>query len=267
MISAVTKAVSETVAAPVAAIRVIIREVPTTHFAAGDVTIAERQPGDHHHCLTMTGGQAPSRTPRPDPPYSITSVSVQEGRSVMGETPFFGHIIDGKEIESADGARFETVNPWSREPWAEVALGGKVEADLAITAARRAFDEGPWPRMGYGGRQELLHRLGDLMEAHTDELASADSRDMGKPLAQCRHDVARAARTSGSSPTTPSSPSATRCRWTAATTRTPGSSRPASSPRSPPGTSADAGDLEDRAGHRLGQHRDHQGRPRTPRPR
>lgn len=43
MISAVTKAVSETVAAPVAAIRVIIREVPTTHFAAGDVTIAERQ--------------------------------------------------------------------------------------------------------------------------------------------------------------------------------------------------------------------------------
>lgn len=43
LISAVTKAVSETVAAPVAAIRVVIREVPTTHFAAGDVTIAERQ--------------------------------------------------------------------------------------------------------------------------------------------------------------------------------------------------------------------------------
>jgi aminomuconate-semialdehyde/2-hydroxymuconate-6-semialdehyde dehydrogenase len=47
--------------------------------------------------------------------------------------------------------------------------------------------------MGYGGRQELLHRLGDLMETHTDELASADSRDMGKPLAQCRLDVSRAA--------------------------------------------------------------------------
>jgi 4-oxalocrotonate tautomerase len=43
MISAVTKAVSETISAPVAAIRVIVREVPTTHFAAGDVTIAERQ--------------------------------------------------------------------------------------------------------------------------------------------------------------------------------------------------------------------------------
>ncbi|MBC7561187.1 MAG: tautomerase family protein [Dermatophilaceae bacterium] len=43
MISAVTSAVSETVAAPVSAIRVIIREVPSTHFAAGDVTIAERK--------------------------------------------------------------------------------------------------------------------------------------------------------------------------------------------------------------------------------
>jgi 4-oxalocrotonate tautomerase len=42
MITAVTMAVSQTVAAPVSSIRVIIREVPTTHFAAGDVTIAER---------------------------------------------------------------------------------------------------------------------------------------------------------------------------------------------------------------------------------
>jgi 4-oxalocrotonate tautomerase len=45
MISAVTMAVSQTVAAPVESIRVIIREVPTTHFAAGDVTIAERRAG------------------------------------------------------------------------------------------------------------------------------------------------------------------------------------------------------------------------------
>ena len=43
MISAITAAVSVTVAAPVSAVRVIIREVPTTHFAAGDVTIAERR--------------------------------------------------------------------------------------------------------------------------------------------------------------------------------------------------------------------------------
>jgi 4-oxalocrotonate tautomerase len=45
MIGAITVAVSETVAAPRESIRVIIREVPTTHFAAGDVTIAERRAG------------------------------------------------------------------------------------------------------------------------------------------------------------------------------------------------------------------------------
>ncbi|MCD6639165.1 MAG: 2-hydroxymuconate tautomerase family protein [Nocardioides sp.] len=46
LISAVTTAVHESVDAPVANIRVIVREVPTTHFAAGDVTIAERQQGE-----------------------------------------------------------------------------------------------------------------------------------------------------------------------------------------------------------------------------
>ncbi len=111
----------------------------------------------------------------------------------MSELESFGHVIDGKEVDSVDGARFASVNPFTREPWAEVALGSAADADAAVAAARRAFDEGPWPRLGYTERHRLLHRLADLMETHTDELASADSRDMGKPLAQCRHDVERAA--------------------------------------------------------------------------
>ncbi len=112
----------------------------------------------------------------------------------MTTTPeFFGHVIGGAEVPSLDGARFDTVNPWTRQAWAEVALGSKVDAEAAVTAARQAFDEGPWPRMGYGERQRLLHRLADAMEANADELAAADSRDMGKPLNQCHHDVARAA--------------------------------------------------------------------------
>ena len=112
----------------------------------------------------------------------------------MSTTPdFFGHVIGGAEVPSLDGARFDTVNPWTRQAWAEVALGSKADAQAAVTAARQAFDEGPWPRMGYGERQRLLHRLADVMEANADELAAADSRDMGKPLNQCHHDVARAA--------------------------------------------------------------------------
>ncbi len=106
---------------------------------------------------------------------------------------FYGHIIDGLEVESVDGARMDSVDPFTREPWAQVALGGRADAALAVAAARRAFDDGPWPRMGYEKRQKLLHRLADLMEEHADELALADTHDMGKPIAQARHDVARSA--------------------------------------------------------------------------
>jgi aminomuconate-semialdehyde/2-hydroxymuconate-6-semialdehyde dehydrogenase len=112
----------------------------------------------------------------------------------MADLPFFGHVIDGAEVASLDGARFATVDPWTRDPWAEVALGSKADADRAVAAARRAFDEGPWPRMSFADRGAILHRLADLMEQHADELATADTRDMGKPIAQSRgNDVPRAA--------------------------------------------------------------------------
>jgi aminomuconate-semialdehyde/2-hydroxymuconate-6-semialdehyde dehydrogenase len=104
------------------------------------------------------------------------------------------HVIDGAEVESADGRRFPDVNPWTRTVRAEVAEGGRAEAEAAVLAARRAFDEGPWPRMGYGERGRLLHRLADLIEARAEELAAADTADMGKPITDMRtKDVPRAA--------------------------------------------------------------------------
>ncbi len=107
---------------------------------------------------------------------------------------FFGHVIDGVEVPSADGAQFESIDPWTREPWATVALGGKAEADRAVASARKAFDEGPWPRMTFAERGAILHKLADLMEKFGDELALADTRDMGKPITQSRgNDVARSA--------------------------------------------------------------------------
>ena len=104
------------------------------------------------------------------------------------------HVIDGRETESRQSSRFSTVDPYTRRPWAEVALGGREEAGLAVTAARRAFDEGPWPRMGYAERGAILHRLADLVEANIDELSLADTTDMGKPVSDTRgKDVPRSA--------------------------------------------------------------------------
>jgi aminomuconate-semialdehyde/2-hydroxymuconate-6-semialdehyde dehydrogenase len=104
------------------------------------------------------------------------------------------HVIDGAYTESADGARFESVDPWTRRPWARVASGGPEDAARAVAAARSAFDEGPWPRMGRAERGGLLHRLADLILEHARELALADTTDMGRPISDGQGiDVPRAA--------------------------------------------------------------------------
>jgi aminomuconate-semialdehyde/2-hydroxymuconate-6-semialdehyde dehydrogenase len=115
----------------------------------------------------------------------------------MTNAPFsdtnYGHIIGGTEVPSLDGATMADIDPFTREKWATVACGSAADAQRAVTAAREAFDSGPWPRMGYEKRQAILHRLADLMEENADALAMADTRDMGKPITQSHHDVARSA--------------------------------------------------------------------------
>jgi aminomuconate-semialdehyde/2-hydroxymuconate-6-semialdehyde dehydrogenase len=106
----------------------------------------------------------------------------------------FGHVIAGEERASHDGGVFDSIDPWTRQPWASVALGSAGEADAAVGSAREAFDHGPWPRLGYAQRGALLHRLADLVGQHAEELALADSHDMGKPVADARiRDVPRTA--------------------------------------------------------------------------
>jgi len=108
-------------------------------------------------------------------------------------TEFIGHLIDGEVVASADGRRFDDQNPYTRETWAEVAWGGPPEADAAIAAARRAFDTGPWPRLGPQARQAVLRRFSELMLERKADLARLDTLDMGKPTPQAIADVERSA--------------------------------------------------------------------------
>ncbi|TRW44244.1 aldehyde dehydrogenase [Georgenia yuyongxinii] len=115
-------------------------------------------------------------------------------RHPAAEVEIFGHVIDGEEVPSADGATFDSVDPYTGAVWARFPLGGRAEADRAVAAARRAFDEGPWPRMTRRERRTLLNRFADLILERADELALADTRDMGKPITQSRgNDVPRTA--------------------------------------------------------------------------
>lgn len=99
---------------------------------------------------------------------------------------FVPHVIDGVDVESVDGATFDSIDPATRSAHAGVARGSAADADRAVVSARRAFDEGPWPRMGRAERGAILHRLADLVLEHTDELALADTTDMGKPITDAR---------------------------------------------------------------------------------
>jgi aminomuconate-semialdehyde/2-hydroxymuconate-6-semialdehyde dehydrogenase len=91
------------------------------------------------------------------------------------------HLIGGVEQPSVDGRVLDNVNPWTRRLNGSVARGGALEATGAVAAARSAFDAGPWPRASEKERAAVLHRLADLVDAHADELADADARDMGRP--------------------------------------------------------------------------------------
>ena len=53
------------------------------------------------------------------------------------------HFINNRPVDSQDGRTFDSVNPATQEVWAQAAHGGKAESDAAVSAARKAFDEGP----------------------------------------------------------------------------------------------------------------------------
>ena len=73
--------------------------------------------------------------------------------------------IGGRFRDAVGGARFETVNPATGQPLAEVARGGPEDVDAAVAAAREAADDGRWSRMSPGDRKRILVRWADLIEA------------------------------------------------------------------------------------------------------
>lgn len=93
-------------------------------------------------------------------------------------------LINGQWVESVSGKRFPTINPATGEAICDVAEADAADVNLAVKAARAAFDaKAPWRRMSAAARGQLLHRLADLMEKHADELARLESLDNGKPYA------------------------------------------------------------------------------------
>ena len=92
-------------------------------------------------------------------------------------------LIDGQWQNAVDSTSFEVINPATTNAIANVAHGKAADIELAIQAARKAFDSGPWSKMGPSQRGKLIWKIGDLIEQHTEELAQLETIDNGKPYA------------------------------------------------------------------------------------
>src|SRR5438445_424034 len=89
--------------------------------------------------------------------------------------------LGGTWQDSVSGKTFPTLNPATGEVICQVAEGDKADVDLAVKAARKAFEEGPWSRMNASERGRLLNKLADLIEDHQEDLAMLETLDNGKP--------------------------------------------------------------------------------------
>ncbi len=94
-------------------------------------------------------------------------------------------LIGGEWVDAAAGQTFETIDPATGQVLATVARGEAEDIDRAVKAARAALD-GPWSRLSPSERGRVVHRIGDLIAEHADELAELDSLDNGKPAAVAR---------------------------------------------------------------------------------
>ncbi|MDD7961448.1 5-carboxymethyl-2-hydroxymuconate semialdehyde dehydrogenase [Microbacterium thalli] len=103
------------------------------------------------------------------------------------------HYIDGTLVDSVDGATFDVLDPVTGRVYLQAAAGAKADIDAAVAAARRAFTDGPWPRMLPRERSRVLHRIADLVESRDARLAELESFDSGLPITQALGQARRAA--------------------------------------------------------------------------
>jgi aminomuconate-semialdehyde/2-hydroxymuconate-6-semialdehyde dehydrogenase len=105
--------------------------------------------------------------------------------SVAGVDVSLDHWIGGKRVSSTD--RFANASPIDGSDLGAVAAGGKIEADMAVEAARAAFPA--WAALGVEGRQPILHKFAEGMLARGKDLAAVETADNGSLLAGNLHRV------------------------------------------------------------------------------
>ena len=94
--------------------------------------------------------------------------------------------IGGEFVPALSSRTYVSENPATGEPLAEIALCDERDVDRAVDAARQAFRSGVWSDLSPTDRKKVLIRFADLIDEHNDELATTETLDAGKPIADVR---------------------------------------------------------------------------------
>src|SRR6266850_1790313 len=105
----------------------------------------------------------------------------------------YQNYINGQWVKSSSGEMFPVYDPSTEEVIAHVASGAAADVDLAVKAARAAFDSGPWPQTSAAERGRLLYKLAEKIRANAAQLAELECRNSGKPIVEAEYDIADAA--------------------------------------------------------------------------
>jgi acyl-CoA reductase-like NAD-dependent aldehyde dehydrogenase len=99
--------------------------------------------------------------------------------------------IGAELVDAASGETLEILNPATADVLTTTPAGGAEDVDRAVRAARKAFDEGPWPRMERSERARLLHRFADRIEERMEDLFRLETLNNGRPVRETRAQVGR----------------------------------------------------------------------------
>lgn len=101
----------------------------------------------------------------------------------------FAMLIDGQWVEGEGGRTLERLAPSHGVTVSRYAQASAADAERAISAARRAFDEGPWSRTTGAERSNMLLKVADLIASRLDEIAYLDAIEAGKPITQVKGEI------------------------------------------------------------------------------
>ncbi|MEE9200371.1 MAG: aldehyde dehydrogenase family protein [Candidatus Brocadiales bacterium] len=95
-------------------------------------------------------------------------------------------LINGKWVKSVSGRTFKAINPATGKVITTIAEGDRRDVNLAVKAARKAFESGPWSKMDARDRGRILVNVAKLIEDNHEELARLETLDNGKPIKESR---------------------------------------------------------------------------------